>query len=182
MKTWALFIIVCITYGILLINSTDDIDSNTTIEEVVKARCSLKNYVFTSQQNGVKDYCIYVNEFNNCFRIKADFIDLFDKVNWEKDINKDSFFDIYYSKKVNDLLNQNQQIFIFSISGLQNKQYLSLEKTIEQQNKSNKFLILFGKLLIAIGIGTFILQIIKKHLKKLPISDSLLKERETALK
>jgi hypothetical protein len=153
MKKWLLVIIFLIGFGTLLtIQSIDEENNPVTLNKIESILLTLKSFEFIEQQNGLKDYCIYSKEFNNCFQIKADFVPLFEVQKWKQKTLFDSAFIVYIEVKSIGQLNKSNSIFIYGLSDTSKTCYLDLNETIEQNKSSNKFIFYFGITLLSIGI------------------------------
>jgi hypothetical protein len=134
------------------------IASNTgvrSIDDMTEIEATIETITPKKTKNSIS-YDLKLNEFNNLFRIGADYENLFNYQSLIKEVKTNQKMSFTISLKDSESLNSSKRIDILGIRTLE-KAYLDKQETLDKDRMTRKYLApIGGTMLILLSIGVYI--------------------------
>jgi hypothetical protein len=112
-------------------------DTLKSDNDLVQINGPVKDYSFADKQRGLRtthEYYVWLDNYENAFQIKADFLDYFKKNEFKAQVRKGDSILLTIPKQKTIYLNAGaENIYVLSIDH-QNKNYLDKTKTMKTEN------------------------------------------------
>jgi hypothetical protein len=132
-------------------------DTLKSDKDLLQVNGIVKDYSFADKKEPrrtVHEYYIWLDNYASTFQIQADFLDIFNRVDFEKEVNKGDSISLTISKQRTDYLSDPEEnIFVFSLAK-KSRNYLDKSLTLKMENSG--FDIYAGIFFIVIGIGFYV--------------------------
>ncbi|NNV57258.1 hypothetical protein [Limnovirga soli] len=144
------FVSFSILIGLWLLFSSIITEKISSPSELITINGTLAKYSFIDGKRGTKKYYIWLTQHEATFQIPADFLNFFDKSEFEKVANIGQFISVEISKSdKTNLTKSNERIRIYDLHN-DNLSFLKSSLTIKKENNILQYLV--GPLFILAGI------------------------------